>query len=416
MFERYPSAVRTSAAILALTAAWVPFPARAAGQPTPVTLGEARKMATRNGPDVLLAERREAIARAQVDVAGALPNPIVGLQTASQTARLTTSVGLPVQVFGQRGTAVAAAQADAEVAVLEIEAVRIEARWNATSAWLDLWTAQERARLLEAAATDAARVADIARERFAAGSAPRVDEVRTRGERARAHAEAAAALTVVAGASARLAVWLGATPATPWRAAGVEVLGPLPAESEAFEQLASQHPTLRRDRAQTEAAKRHVRAEQRLRWPVVTAQVSVAQNDPTLPATDVAAGLSFEAPVLSLRGGAIARARAEQALAQASTDIDLRRLAAQLDDAYRASDGAALRARALEEEVLPALEEARRMTEDGYRDGRVDLLRVIDAQRAALDARLAALDARSAWQHALADLERAIGVTREDAR
>jgi cobalt-zinc-cadmium efflux system outer membrane protein len=256
-------------------------------------------------------------------------------------------------------------------------------------------------------------VADIARERFAAGSAPRVDEVRTRGERARARAEAAAALTAIAGASARLAVWLGAAPGTPWRTAGAAALGPLPSESEALEHLSAQHPTLRRDRAQAEAAKRHVRAEQRLRWPIVTAQVSVAQGDPTLPATDVAAGLAFEAPVLSLRGGAIARARAEQALAEANADIDLRRLAAQLDDAYRASEGAALRARALEGEVLPALEEARRMTEDGYRDGRIDLLRVIDAQRAALDARLAALDARATWQHALADLERAIGATRE---
>ena len=208
-------------------------------------------------------------------------------------------------------------------------------------------------------------------------------------------------------------MWLGAAPGTPWRASGAAALGPLPAESEALQLLSTQHPTLRRDRAQAEAAKRHVRAEQRLRWPTVTAQISVAQGDPTLPGTDYAAGLAFEAPVLSLRGGAIARARAEQALAETNADVDLRRFAAQLSDAYRASEGAALRAQALEAEVLPALEEARRMTEDGYRDGHVDLLRVIDAQRAALDARLAALDARSAWQHALADLERAIGAMRE---
>jgi cobalt-zinc-cadmium efflux system outer membrane protein len=53
------------------------------------------------------------------------------------------------------------------------------------------------------------------------------------------------------------------------------------------------------------------------------------------------------------------------------------------------------------------------MTEGGYRDGRVDLLRVLDAQRAVLEARLAALEARATWQRALAELERAIGVPAE---
>jgi len=61
--------------------------------------------------------------------------------------------------------------------------------------------------------------------------------------------------------------------------------------------------------------------------------------------------------------------------------------------------------------VLPAMEEARKMTEDGYREGRLDILRLLEAQRAVLDARLSSLDAAVAWCHALADLERASGVT-----
>jgi outer membrane protein TolC len=49
------------------------------------------------------------------------------------------------------------------------------------------------------------------------------------------------------------------------------------------------------------------------------------------------------------------------------------------------------------------------MTEEGYRDGRVDLLRVLDAQRAVLDGRSAYVEAQVAWQRALADVERAMG-------
>ena len=381
-------------------------------RPAPVTLDEARARAVRGGPEVLLARQRELVARAQIDAVATLPNPTIGVTTASVTAKLTTSLLQPLPLFGQRSTGIEAARADAEAVRLDIGAVAVEARLGVTAAWLDLWAAQERARLLEQAAADAARVADIAHDRFAAGSGPRLDQVRTTGERARARAEADAATLAVPAASARLEVWLGGGSGG-WRADGAPSVGPLPDEAQALRQLFEQHPALRRDRAQALAAAQHVRAEQRARWPIVTAQLAVAQDDPTTPGTDVIGGLSFEAPVLSLRGGAIAHARAQQTLAELTAETDLRRFTAQLGDAYRQSEAAALRARALANDVLPALEEALRMTEGGYRDGRLDLLRVLEAQRAVLEARLATLDARAAWQRALAELERAIGTPTE---
>ncbi len=178
--------------------------------------------------------------------------------------------------------------------------------------------------------------------------------------------------------------------------------------------LARQHPAVRRDRQQATAAAARVRAEQRSRWPVVTADVTVAQGDPTLPGTDVLGGISFEAPVLNQKRGTIERARAEQVLAEWTTEIELRRLAADLFAGYRQSEGAAARAHALMDDVIPALEEARRMTEEGYQDGRVDLLRVLEAQSAVRDAKIASVEARAAWQRALADVERAVGALPAD--
>src|SRR5207245_11180007 len=78
-------------------------------------------------------------------------------------------------------------------------------------------------------------------------------------------------------------------------------------------------------------------------------------------------------------------------------------------DADRRTEGAVGRARALRTAVLPAIEEARRMTEEGYRAGRVDLLRLLEAQRAVLDNRLAAAEAAATFARAFADLERAVG-------
>lgn len=383
----------------------------AAGQePTPMSLAQAREVAPRAAPDVVLAELRADLARKGIDVAGALANPTLGLQTARLTAKLTATLGYPLPLFGQRGVGIAAARADAAVAELDIDAVRVDARWNATRAWLDLWEAQEKAQLLQAAATEADRLATIARERFAAGSAPRVDVIRTTADSARARAEADAAARAVSGFAARLAARLGPDTPLSIRATGPIDVGPLPAESEAISHLLVQHPALRRDRAQIEAAAAHVRTEQRSRWPLMNTDLTVAQGDPTLPGTDVLVGISFEVPVLNRRSGAIDRARANEVLAQATAEADLRRLAADLIAAYRESEGAAVRARALTDAVLPGLTEARQMTEDGYRDGRVDLLRVLEAEAAVREARLAQVEARASWQRALADVERDIGV------
>ena len=185
-----------------------------------ISLAEARALADRTTPDLLLARRREAVARAQVDVAGALANPTLTVSTARLTARLLTGVSVPVPLFGQRSTAITAAASDADALNLDTEAVRVDARWGVTRAWLDLWETQERARLAETAAAEADRLAGIAKERFAAGSAPRLDVVRTGADQARARAEAQAAGMNVAAAAARLEAWLGATGGSPLRPSG----------------------------------------------------------------------------------------------------------------------------------------------------------------------------------------------------
>ena len=379
---------------------------------TPISLSEARDASVRQAPDVALAQDRQEIARTQVEVTRALANPTVTVTSARETARLGAGVSLPMPLFGQRATAVSAARADADAAGLEVEAVRQDARWNATLAWLDLWEAEERARLLAAAASETERVATIADEKFKAGTAPRVEVLRTAADRERAHADAAFAAAAVPAAAARLTIAVGARAGRgDWTAAGKPDLVLADTDLAALQRGVADHPFLRWDRARIAAGAARVRAEQRARWPIVTADVTVNWHDPTLPATDVIAGISLEAPVLSLRRGAIARAQAEQRLAETTAELEQRRLAAALADALGRASGAGTRARTLANSVLPALEQAWRMYEEGYRDGRVDLLRLLDAQRARLDTRIAVVEAEAAWARALADVERAAGVS-----
>jgi cobalt-zinc-cadmium efflux system outer membrane protein len=334
------------------------------------------------------------------------------VSTARETARLGASVGVPLPLFGQRGTAMKAARADADAVIRDVAVVRREVRWRATVTWVDLWEAQERARLLELAAQDADHVFQIAQEKFDAGTGPRLDVIRTKADRARATAEAESARRLVAAAAARLAPWIGAAPADELTATGIPGYPEnLPVAIGNIEERLFEQPTLRRDRAQVKAADLHLQNEERLRWPMVAPQLTVNQFDPTLPGPDFIVGLSFDLPVLTLRGGAIARAQAQRAFAEMATSADERRLHAELLDAYRRAEAGNLRLRALREQVLPSMKEARDMTEEGYRLGRLDLIRLLDAQRALLDSRLAEAEASATWSRAVADLEIAAGAT-----
>jgi cobalt-zinc-cadmium efflux system outer membrane protein len=310
---------------------------------------------------------------------------------------------------------VQAARADAEAVDREHAVLLNDVRWNASLAWVDAWDATQRARLLAQAADDARRLASITSERFEAGAAPRLDVVRAGADRARADAEAVSARSLVGAAGARLAVWVGADPRTPpVIEGGPGVPSALPPLAQLLGDVEA-HPTLVRDQAQGAAAARHVDLERRLRFPIVNAELSVAQGDPTLTGangaqlTDVVGGASFELPILTARGGTIARARAQGSLAAASAAADAAHLRADLADAFLRTEAAAGRARALGGQAIPALEETRALTEESYRAGRADLVRVLEAQRALLDARLAELEAIATWAGAFADLERAAG-------
>jgi outer membrane protein TolC len=386
--------------------------------PTPagaMTWAEARAEAQRRAPELAVALQRSVVARTDVEIAGALANPSFTVTTARETAKLATGVVLPLPLFGQRGVAMRAASADADAVDRGRDIDLNDVRWNATLAWIDAWEVTLRARLLATAAEDARRLSAIASERFEAGSAPRLDVVRATADGVRAEADADSAHALVAAAGARLAVWVGADPISPPTIDG----GPgVPARLPPLERVvadAAAHPALRRDEAQGAAAHQHVELEQRLRFPIVNAELVVAMGDPTLidaqgiQRTDVIGGASFELPILNARGGAIAQARARGALAEATRAFDAAHLRADLVESFRRTGAAAARAHALGQQVVPAIEEARSMTEESYRAGRADLVRVLEAQRAVVDARVAELEAIATWARSFADLERAAG-------
>ena len=302
--------------LLVLVLSLVALRARAQTIPRGISLADARAAAVRLGPEVLLAEQREAVARAQVEVAGTLANPTLTLQSARLTARLSAGVSVPVPLFGQRSTAVAASRADAESVRLDTTVLRVEARWSATRAWLDLWEAQERARTTELAAGEAERLASIAEQRFAGrlGATPGHKEHGRRIAR-RSRADASGhGVRVAAAKSARLFQWLvgaGGSHDPPARRAR-PALGRSAFEPAALACGCARAPGPRaRSGRRGAAAAARVRAEQRLRWPDRERAASRStMSDPTLTGHGRHRGPRRSTrPCSSLRGGAVDRAQ-----------------------------------------------------------------------------------------------------------
>ena len=80
---------------------------------TPLSLADAVGASQRAAPDVLVSIARSATARSEIGVAGIFTSPQVTVGTSTGSAVLVTSLFIALPVFGQRGTAIDAAEAQA---------------------------------------------------------------------------------------------------------------------------------------------------------------------------------------------------------------------------------------------------------------------------------------------------------------
>ena len=126
-------------------------------------------------------------------------------------------------------------------------------------------------------------------------------------------------------------------------------------------------------------------------------------------------GLSLPLPAWDRQQGAIEAAeyrltKARRRLQEAQSEV-----LADLEDAYRDLTAAAAEVRRLRETVLPSARSAFESYERGYRLGKFDLLRVLDAQETFFDARLQYVRALEDYRQAAARVEEVAAVPLERA-
>jgi outer membrane protein TolC len=111
--------------------------------------------------------------------------------------------------------------------------------------------------------------------------------------------------------------------------------------------------------------------------------------------------------VIPFAGPAAAnQAQGERDQQIALVDLERREAALAAETAWGRSRAAGLRYRAMDEQVLPAARETADLTRVAFEAGKVDVFRLLDAERLLSEAAVERADAYEAWGIAHADLLR----------
>jgi outer membrane protein TolC len=397
------SVAAAALAILAVRPGWSGDAGAEATAVRVVTLEEALAAAA-SVPEVAAAAASERAADAGIRVAKIPGEPSLTLATRSVSAKESVAVSIPFRWGGQRGTAVDEANAERETAARLREAAVAGARRLCRVAWFTLAAAEDRLRaadeLVARSETNRRAIDDL----LDVQRASRLDAARAKAEWATASASRAGADQAVVAASAELRALLGSDMG---RLSAGEARPKPPAEGEfsSWRQRAlASSPDVAIAQAELRSADARVARRARERLPTTSLEAGADWNDPTQPGTDALLGLGITFP---MRGRAARdAAQADRDRAAALLELARRRVDADVETAWSAVAAARARFQAMEDAVRPAAAESAELTRIAYREGKLDLFRLLDAERVLADAERDHAEAYREWGAAFADLER----------
>jgi outer membrane protein TolC len=302
-----------------------------------------------------------------------------------------------------------AAEADVELAMASDRA-RMILR-DAGHAFADYAESSAKHRIHRAHLDVMQHLSDVAHARHATGGSL-ADVARAEVEVSRVEADFVTDATLIESARAHLNALLGRDP-------GAQ-LGP-PADAEPMvpnvdvavlvARARAARPEFKRAVAEKEARRFAARAADReASWPSFS--LGALYFPPTQAVNEHGYGASLSMSLPWLWGAAGRRSAAEQKyLEAAEADLEATKIPvnAEVVTAESKARSAAYRLQVLRDRTLPASRRAFEVVEAGFESGRTDLMTVLDARRAMVDVEQEIVMARSDLEHALTDLEAAVG-------
>ncbi len=375
----------------------------------PVSLSDALARGQDVSPRIAKAKAELEAADGRAMQAGVRPNPVVSAEvenfsgtgpyrTFGQT-ETTVAVSQPFELGGKRRARREVAAADRAIARIALRKAEADLSYDIIVSHAELRAAEERAVLARQVLARAVELARIAETLVDVGRDPPLTGLRADALLAEAKAGKLRAEAELLSARQRLALLIGSE--DPELSAAVQDMAPPLALADGAQSLDERMAVAERD-----VAAARVKLAQAEAVPDVTASGGV-RNFRESGDTAFIVGVSIPLPVFNRNRGNIAAARADGDAAQAG--LAQARLNARFSrrDAELMLAAANERVAALSGASLFQANEAARIAEIGYQQGKFTLIELIDAQEAQTSANLKLIEAELDRARALAALGRA---------
>lgn len=377
--------------------------------PANLTLARAIEEAAARSPAVVAAEAEVEAARALLRQAGFRLNPELSVDVENfagsgpysglSGAETTVAINQRLDFGGRRAARMSSGQAALAVQEMRLGVARADLEENVRRQFATAVAARERLSLADANLIRARELTRIADELVAAGRDPPLRAFRARANAAQADAALRAAQAADEAARRTLSSLFGTGEPVQsvGGAADTHVVG-------AIDPLRSLDVRLAEaERLQAQTSLRQEQVSRRLD-PLVG--IGVRRYEDTGD-TALVAGVSLPIPLFDRNRGNVDAARARIRSADARREAAIAQAAARIGNARISLVAAQARVTALESIATPQAGEALRLAELSYREGRLSLVELLDAQEAFAAAQSELIDARLALAEANATLARA---------
>lgn len=353
-----------------------------------------------------------------VKQAGLLPNPEISIEIENfegenslegfDGAETTIAVSQLIELGGKWGSRKKVARQEMTIAELDFQIQQQDLYLETFKAFFAALASQEKLIQTEHLLGLAAQGYQTVSDRVEAGKVSPVHEMRARVELSMARNTLAMAKKQLAQTRQTLsALWGDPTPDFGEVSGDFDVLSELP-DWQIVQAAFSNNPDVKRWESELSRKRAKLRLEQSNSIPDVTFSFGVR----TFRETDdeaFVAGVAFPFPLFGRNQGGRMAAQSELSQAFYQRDAEVARLSSELRFYYQELLATYNQARTIQQEIMPAAEEANEAAQIGYQAGKFDFLEALDAQRTLFEVKAQYIDAFSAYHEARLSLMRLAG-------
>lgn len=379
--------------------------------PAALTLADAMAQAMAANPTISAARLQHPIDVAGVDVAGERPNPDLLYEADKDTPRQAIGATLPIELGGKRQRRVDVAKATVAVGDADLARVIAEVRRDVRRAYFEAVAADQRAQIASDLRALAQRARDAANARVVAGDVPRSDLTLSELALASSENELAGARGEANATRTELNVLIGQPAETPWTFIDPLSTGAAISPQQAFDLAAQSNVDLQVLDRQIDEQLARVNLAKALMTPDLAAGGTFTYDaEPEFRfGWRFSGGITL--PILTRHKAGVVVEEATLARLRREREALASRIAGGISAALARASAARDQITRYEASILPLAVEAEQQAQAAYTGGQISLPLLLQLLVAARDTRQRGLQAGLDYQHALTELDRAIGAS-----